>query len=135
MTYKNIQAALEKKLATITPALATAYENVPFTPVQNTPYQRVNLLPNATQDRAISADVREYLGLFQVTLCYPVGTGRGAAQARADAIDAAFKPVQRLTEGTTKVEIVESAQVATGFVDGDRWTVPVTIRYRAFIVS
>lgn len=135
MSHQLIQAALEKKLAAISPALSTAYENVPFTPVQGTPYQRINLLPNATQDRAISADVRECVGLFQVSLCYPVGSGRGAAQARADAIDAAFKPVQRLTEGVLKVEITRSAQVAAGFVDGDRWIVPVTVEYRAFIVS
>ena len=132
MSYKTIQAALEKKLATISPAIATAYENLPYTPTVGTPYQRVNLLPNATADRAISADVREYFGLFQVTLFYPAGNGRGLAQARADAIDAAFKPVQRLTESSTIVEITESAQVAGGYQDGDRWVVPITIRWRSF---
>lgn len=132
MTYKTIQAALEKKLATITPALATAYENLPFTPTVGTPYQRVNLMPNQTLDLAITADVRQYYGLFQVTLFYPAASGRGAAQTRADAIDAAFKPVQRLTEGSTKVELIESVQVTGGYQDGDRWVVPITIRWRAF---
>ena len=44
MSIVAIRALLESRLAAITPALATAFENFPFTPINGTPWQRVNLM-------------------------------------------------------------------------------------------
>lgn len=132
MSFVEAQSALEQKLAAMTPSIDIVYENESYQPTVDSPYQRVSFLPNKTLDLAISADVREYYGLFQISLCYPGGAGRGAAQARADLIDAEFKPVQRFTLGSTTVEITESVNVASGFQDGDRWVVPVTVSWRSF---
>lgn len=132
MSLPLISAALEKKLDTLSPSLATAYENIAFKPTPGTAYQRVNLLPNTPIDHALTADVVELRGLFQVTLCYPLGDGRGAAQLRAQAVSDHFAPVQWLTEGAIKVVIDSTARIATAFEDGDRWCLPVTVAWRVF---
>lgn len=132
MSSQLIQAALETRLATLTPALATAYENTVFTPVTGVPYQRINMLVNRPVDHALTMDVTEERGIFQVSLFYPQGTGRGAAQARAELIKALFKPPLALINGAVKVELVKTVHVGGGMPDGDRWMVPVSIYWQSF---
>lgn len=132
MTIALIQAALEQRLATLTPALATAYENATFTPVTGTPYQRINMLVNRPVDHAVTLDVTEQRGIVQVTLMYQQGTGRGAAQARAALIADLFKPPLTLTNGAVKVELVKTVHVGGGMPDGDRWMVPISIYWQSF---
>lgn len=132
MSSQLIQAALETRLATLTPALATAYENTVFTPVTGIPYQRINMLVNRPVDHALTMDVTEERGIFQVSLFYPQGTGRGAAQARAELIKALFKPPLALINGAVKVELVKTVHVGGGMPDGDRWMVPVSIYWQSF---
>lgn len=127
-----ISAALEKKLAAIASPLATAYENQVFTPTPGTAYQRVNLIPNSPVDHAITADLVERRGLFQITVCYPYGSGRGAAQTKAKAIADHFAPVQDLIEGGVTVVIDKTTRIGSGQVDGDRWTIPITVQWRTF---
>lgn len=132
MSSQLIQAALETRLATLTPALATAYENTVFAPVTGVPYQRINMLVNRPVDHALTMDVTEERGIFQVSLFYPQGTGRGAAQARAELIKALFKPPLALINGAVKVELVKTVHVGGGMPDGDRWMVPVSIYWQSF---
>ena len=132
MSIALIQAALEQRLATLTPALATAYENAAFTPVTGTPYQRINMLVNRPVDHAVTLDVTEQRGIFQVTLMYPQGTGRGEAQARSALIANLFKPPLTLTNGAVKVEINKTTHIAGGMPDGDRWAVPISIYWQSF---
>lgn len=132
MSSQLIQAALETRLATLTPALATAYENTVFTPVTGVPYQRINMLVNRPVDHALTMDVTEERGIFQVSLFYPQGTGRGAAQARSELIKALFKPPLALINGAVKVELVKTVHVGGGMPDGDRWMVPVSIYWQSF---
>lgn len=132
MSIPLIQAALEQRLATLTPAMATAYENATFTPVTGVAYQRINMLVNRPVDHAVTMDVTEQRGIFQVSLFYPQGTGRGAAQARAELIKALFKPPLTLTNGAVKVEINKTAHIGGGMPDGDRWMVPVSIYWQSF---
>lgn len=132
MTLPLIQAALEQRLATLSPAMATAYENASFTPVTGTPYQRINMLVNRPVDHAVTMDVTEERGIFQASLFYPQGTGRGAAQARAELIKALFKPPLTLTNGAVKVDINKTVHIGGGMPDGDRWMVPVSIYWQSF---
>lgn len=132
MSLPLIQSALEQRLAALAPVMATAYENASFTPVTGTPYQRINMLVNRPVDHAVTMDVTEERGIFQVSLFYPQGTGRGAAQARAEMIKALFKPPLTLTNGAVKVEINKTVHIGSGMPDGDRWMVPVSIYWQSF---
>ncbi|MFZ3286544.1 MAG: phage tail terminator-like protein [Telluria sp.] len=135
MSIAKVRMAMEKRLATMSPALATAYENVTFSPVVGTPYQRINMLQAAPADLVKGRTLTELSGLMQVTLFYPQGTGPAAAEARAELIKAHFKPPMTLTEGAVNVHVNNTARVATGFPDGDRYAVPVSIPWIAYITN
>lgn len=131
----DIAVALEKRLALLSPGISIAYENIDFKPVTGVPYQRVNLLVNDPVDHAVTMDVLEQRGIFQVMLCYPLGGGRSPAQRQAQFTANHFAPVQDLTFGTAKVEIRKTPKVGSGRRDEDRWCIPVTVWWHAFFVS
>jgi len=127
-----IQGALEKRLAELTPTIQTAYENTAFTPVIGQAYQRVSFLPNTPIDHGIAFDVKEWRGLFQVSLLYPSGASRKDAQQRAEALVAHFDPMQTLSATGLRIVVNRSPAVAGGFVDDGYWHVPVTVDWSAF---
>lgn len=135
MSQSLIKIALEKRLATLTPALATAYENVNYIPVTGTPYQRVNLLPATPENPTIGGNYHLELGIFQVTLCYPQGTGSATAKARAEAIKALFPRGLNLTESTTSLTITRTPAIAPAFMDGDRYVIPISIQYHEHVMT
>lgn len=132
---KNIRIALESKLNGITPAISTAWENVAFTPVAGTAYQACFTL-RAEPDNATMGDgyYRER-GIFQINLFYPVGAGPATAEARAELIRAAFKRGTTLTSGSVKVIVERTPEVGHGRADGDRWMIPVKVRWFAGILN
>lgn len=133
MSIQKIRAALETRLGTLTPALSTAYENTAFTPVANTPYQRVTLLPATPDNEVLGCDYYREIGIFQVSLYYPVNGGPAAAQARAQLLRTHFKRSTTLTNGGVNTVIAATPAVATAFIEGDRYVIPISIRYRAEI--
>lgn len=136
MSTAKIRAALETRLALMSPAIATAYQNVQHAPAQGAPYQRVDLLPAEPENpEAGSGMFRRELGVLQVTLFYPLGRGSGAAEARADAIKAHFPRGLSMVKDGIIVTVDRTAHVMPGFVDEDRWAVPVRISYFSNISS
>jgi hypothetical protein len=135
MSIQSVRAALETKLNGITPALSTEWQNVPFTPVTGTAYQKAYLLP-ATPENPTLGDgfYREY-GIFQVSLFYPIQTGSAAAEARAQLIRTAFKRGTVMTSGSVKVLVDRTPEIGQGRRDEDRWHVPVKIRWSAGIIA
>lgn len=129
MSDVTIRRALEKRLAALAPSVSTAYENVTFTPVTGTAYQRANMLPAQPDNQTISASYYRAVGIFQVSLCYPIGTGANAAQARAELTKTHFKRGTTMLESGLTVIVTQTPTIAAGFVDGDRYIVPVTIFY------
>ena len=135
MSISSVRIALETKLATITPALSTAYENVPFTPVTGTPYQRAYLMPATPANPTMGDGYYREQGIFQVTLMYPLQAGPKTAADRAELIRAAFKRGTTLTSGTVSVIIERTPEIGQGRVDGDRWSVPCKIRWFSSIFA
>lgn len=131
MTIALIRKALEKQLQTITPSISTAFENVAFTPTPGAPYQRVNLLPNTPDDAQIGSAVYFERGIFQVTVCYPIGNGPAACEARAQLIKNAFKRGTSAVESGVTVIIMNAPSVSSAMIDGDRFCIPVSMRYQA----
>jgi len=70
----------------VTPALpAIASPNVPFTPVEGTPYLRVQFAPVLRRPVVAGPDPEQrYSGLFFVTIFTPEDLGAGAGMAIAD---------------------------------------------------
>jgi hypothetical protein len=136
MSSAKILAALETALATVTPALATHHEAMPFDPVPGVPYQRVTLLTGEPVNATYGGNDWREQGIFQVTLCYPAQASGGAvgsrpARAQADLVRAAFARGTSLTFDGVTVVIETTPSIAPAMGDGDRFCVPVRIRYFA----
>lgn len=133
MSLASVRIALESKLNAMTPALSTAWENVPFTPVSGTPYQAAYLLPATPANPTMGDGYYREQGIFQVSLFYPLQAGPVTAAARAILIQTTFKRGTTMTSGTVKVIVERTPEIGQGRVDGDRWHVPVKIRWFAGI--
>lgn len=131
MSDDVIRRLLESRLNGASAGFATAWENVPFSPVQGTPYQAPVLLPAQTQDPTMGDGYSRPLGIFQVTLVFPAGAGAQAAQARAKAVLAHFPKGLSLTEGAVTVRVMRTPW-ASGGASVDGWyRLPVSIPYEA----
>lgn len=129
MSVVLIQSALEVALATISPAISTAYENNAFSPVAGTAYQRVYLLTAEPENREVSTRRHTERGILQVTLAYPLNGGPAAAKTRAELIRAKFYRGASFTASGVTVHIERTPEIAPGRVEGDRYEVPVKIRW------
>jgi hypothetical protein len=131
MSITSVRAALEVKLAAMTPALATAYENAPYTPIAGTPYQAVYLMAATPENPTLGDGFYREQGIFQISLFYPLQSGPKAAADRAELIRTAFKRGTALTSGTVTVRISRTPEIGQGRVDGDRWHQIVRVQYFA----
>jgi len=129
MSIGSVRAALEAKLNGITPALATAWQNAPYTPVAGTAYQQVFLLPATPSNPTLGDGFYREQGIFQITLMYPIQAGSSAAETRAELIRTAFKRGTSMTSGGVTVKVEATPEISQGRVDGDRWAVPVKVRW------
>ena len=130
MSFNSIPSALISRYrsgAFFTDAL-TAYPNAAFTkPTASTAWASVFVIPATTAPLSIR-DSDEMAGVFQIDLNYPINSGAGAIQAKADAIRAHF------TRGTvlSGVEVGTVSVATLGPVDG-WYRVAVSINYRSFV--
>ena len=72
---------------------------------------------------------------MQVTLRYPLNTGPAAAAARAEAIRTAFPRGLSLTSGAVKVTVSDTPEILPAYIDGDRYAVPVRIRFFSHVAA
>lgn len=132
MSQVLIAKAFEDRLA-LMPALSTARDNVDFTPVVNTPYQDIALLPASPDNSTLGQSHYKEVGVFQVLLCYPKGTGAGAARARAELTKTHFKRGTTMLESGLRIVVMQTPTIAPAFIDGDRYKVPISIFYQSDI--
>lgn len=134
MSIVTARVALETKLATVTfTGGATAYENVPYTPVAGTPYQAAYFMPSV-DNPTMGDGFYRIMGIFQVSLFYPLNKGSGTAATQAELIKTAFKRGTSLTSGAVTVKIDKTPDISQGRVEGDRWHIPIRISFYADII-
>lgn len=129
-----IRVALETQLGTVTPVIQSAPENTPFVPTTGTPFMQPFLLPATPANIEIGPGYTEQ-GIFQVNLFYPKDAGAAPAISQAEAIRAAFPFRTSLVNGGVTVNISGTPEIGPARPDGDRFMVPVKIRWLARIGS
>lgn len=134
MSVVKIRAALETALNGMTPALSTSFENVQFTPVARTPYQQAYVLFAPPINKEFGSGHIEN-GYMQVKLMYPLSEGTSAIAARAELIRSTFKRGYSFTNSGMTVTISETPEVAPGAVEGDRYAIPVKVRFFSCIAA
>ena len=133
MSIVLVRSALQEKLDGMAPALATAWENVDYEPVAGTPYQAAYVLAAEPDNPTMGDDYYREQGIFQISLFYPIQVGTAVAEARAQLIRTTFKRGTSMTSGAVTVIVNKTPEIAPGRVDGDRWHIPVKIRWYAGI--
>lgn len=136
MNMLDIAAALQARLAGIGPAIDTVVENTaPYVPRKNVPYQRLHLLPAGPDNPTMGDGFYRERGLYQVLLCYPAGQGAGAALVRAELIRVFFARGTAIFAGSGQgagmVRIDTTPAIGPALIEGDRWCLPVRVRWSA----
>ena len=133
MSLQAIRAALDSRLAVLTPALPTAWENSGFTASAGVAWQSVMLLPARTVPAGIGRDAPAlWRCVYQVMLCFPPGAGTGAAAARAGLTLTHFARGTALASGGVTV-ICEQAYVEPGRSGADWYRVAVAVPWFAYV--
>jgi hypothetical protein len=133
MSTVSIRAALETALNGMSPAIATAWENIPFTtPAESVPYQVVHLLL-AEPDNSVYGGEHRELGYMQVRLLYPLNAGSAAALTRAELIRDLFPRGATFQSGGISVIIMRTPEILPATVEDGRYAVVVRVRFYANI--
>lgn len=130
MSLLAVRRCLEEALEAMEGPIATAWENVPFTPVDGTPYQRVFLLA-AEPDNPEMGRFTQERGFMQISLAYPLGEGPGAALARAELIRSTFKRGSTFAASGITTTIEKTPEISPALIEDDRYVVPVRVRFFA----
>ena len=129
MSAVSIRAALETALNAITPAIATSFENAPFTkPAVQIPFQECLIL-FASPNNIVYGSSHIEVGFMQVNLMYPLQAGSAAAQARAELIRSTFIRGASFTSGAVTVNINKTPEITPAQVDGERFVIPVRVPF------
>ena len=128
MSIIAIREALETAVETLTPGFPTALENVDFKPTAAA-NQKLEIVFGKPANDEMSARYMER-GFMQLTLRYPLNKGSGAAAARALLIRNAFPRNRAISAGSLVVTIQDTPEIARGFIEGDRYCIPVIVGFR-----
>lgn len=127
----NTRLAFEEAINTISPTIATAYENVSFTPSSGVPYQELYDIPASNDHLFMDNSEFEGLGIFQITLKYPSGQGMKTVSNRAELYVSSFPVGTKLTKNGEVITVLQTPKVNNLGVDGDRVIVAVSINYKS----
>jgi hypothetical protein len=128
---RGFESALKAWADAQNPVIPVAWENVELNPQPLGTYLRAFLLPAATFSEDLQRTHAVYRGIFQVTVCAPVGTGPAAAEAIVASLRALFAPSSTLLVSGLRVFITEPLSRGPGIPEPDRFNVPCSIPYRA----
>lgn len=128
----EIKTAFELAINSITPIISTAYENTPFAPTNNIPYQELYLIPSMNDNIFIDNAGFISYGIFQVTLKYPTGKGTKDILDRIKLYLDFFTSGKNLTQNGITVNILNTPTVKNAGVVGDRLVYILSINYQAF---
>lgn len=135
MSTEAVRSILETRLsvwaAGRSEPLRVAWENAAFKPSQGETYLRAFLLPAQTLSEDLQGAHRGYVGIFQVSIVRPVGTGRGPALGIAAELNQLFPVNGRYTSGAVTVQIITPASAGPGIQEPESFAAPVSLQYRA----
>lgn len=129
MSLKSIRVAFETHLALISNSFDTARENTEYSPVDNVPFQKIQLVPSIPENPTIGDDYYREEGEFQIFLNYPLNEGMGDITDRAEAVRLHFKRGTTLVQGNLRIVVKRTPQIAGASKVGNRLICPVIIKY------
>ena len=134
MAIIEIKRAAERHLSTMTPPLPTAWEGVSFNPVHGL-YQRVQFTIQNPDDPVLGTGFHRERMTMQVFIVGAANKGTSEVVTRAEAVRNRFSKGLVLNEGSIKIHVLKTPQVAGTTVASDRIICPVLIELVAEVYS
>ena len=133
MSNSIIRSALESRLKTWAdsqvPPIPIAYQNVPFTPPAGR-YIRAYLLPAETSSRLVEGTDRSYIGMFQMSVCVPDGTGPGASEQIVASLETLFSSPLTISKSGLNIRITRPLSVSPAMQEHGLYVIPTRTQYR-----
>jgi hypothetical protein len=135
MSQEKVQLALIATFkATFLPAWEgkVAWENVKFDQPRDGQWMSVHYMPADSRVATLGSEgYDEDTGLFQITLCLPVGNGEGNSRETISLLRTCFKPRTIQYDGQS-VTIVSRSR-SPGSTVGGFYKIPFTVSWQAHI--
>jgi hypothetical protein len=113
-----------------------AWENMYFpTAANRVPYQKINLLPATPENPTMGDGFYREVGIFQITLVYPLQLGTGDAFTRAELIRQTFPRGSSFSNGGVTVNIIKTPEIRPAMIDDEAYQLPVRVSYYADIFN
>ena len=138
MSITNIRAALDTRLLSTNGGISaslTAWDNkgTAIVPTASQPYQVVSLLPARPDNPTLDEATQIHNGIYQVLLMFPTTKGPLPADTAASAIASHFNAGLELTYGGQKLRIRGTPAIGAGYLSGERYCLPISIRYNSIV--
>ncbi|QCT21758.1 hypothetical protein FEM41_19925 [Jejubacter calystegiae] len=115
--------------------IPVAWDNVAFEPPSGAPYLAAHDMPATPRTLDLSLTCRTFPGVYQINVVVPAGSGRSSAGALARQIAALFPEGQELAGDGFTCWVSGPPAIFAGVTTDTTYTVPVSLNYRADIVS
>ena len=133
MSTLDVVSALSIAINSVTPAIDTEWENIPYTPIVDIPYQSIKFFDFRTDNPEVNGPLYNILSIVQIDLMYPLLKGTGDILARAELYKNLFQQSATFVYNGQTVYTIKTPFITKGGVDGDRWKVTVKIFYSAWV--
>ena len=135
MSQSRIRKILETRLATWAaarvPPLPVLWENVRVAVEPVGPHLRAYVLPAPTLSPYLAGEARTFIGIFQVSIFTPAGTGPKRGEDIAAALDALFPCNDVFTDaGGLAVQVMTPVSASPAMQDDDFSMVAASFRYQ-----
>jgi hypothetical protein len=134
MAIVEIKKAAERHLNALTPVIPTAWEGVNFKPPAGL-YQRVQFVIQPPEDPVLGTGFHRERVTLQVFLNGKSNKGTSEVLTQAEIIRTHFKKGTVFVEGSIKIHILSTPQIAGTSVVSDRVICPVLIELVAEVYS
>ena len=139
MSHAIIASIYEAKLLAWSKARAepikVVFENMQYDPADGETYLRAFMLPGDTASSTLAGDHRAFIGIYQVSIVAPAGTGKAKTNPLVAELTALFPLYARDMKSGVTVVTMSPVDHGPGIPDPPTFTVPVSFEYRADIAT
>jgi len=135
MSHAIIASIYEAKLIawskTRVEPIKVVFENVQYDPADGETYLRAFLLPGDTASSTLAGDHRAFIGVYQISIVVPAGTGKTKTNPLVVELAGLFRLYARDTKSGVTVVTMSPVEQGPGIADAATYMVPVSFEYRA----
>lgn len=111
--------------------IKVVFENIQYDPADGETYLRAFALPGDTASSTLAGDHRAFIGVYQISIVVPAGTGKTKTNPLVVELAGLFRLYARDTKSGVTVVTMSPVEQGPGITDAATYMVPVSFEYRA----